>query len=176
MDQAFDPHALATRLLSEHRAQLAKAVSRQMCELVPRYFGVEEADREQTTDAVLLGVERLLRGEGQGKMLVAVDEAFERRAAEGFTPPELILATHSYLPVIRQIFCEHAGDLREGLAAYEQIETAILPLLRHVIELAFETRTATDPGFTRRPRATASGELPTMPALAEPDDDEATFS
>lgn len=175
MDSDLVPSALAAQLLSDNRIQIARMISRQMVELAPRYDEVPESDREKTVSVVLRSVERMLRGDGDEKVLVTVDDVFEQRANEGFSPRDLVLASHCYLPAVRRVFCERAGDLREGLRAYEEVESRVMNVLRRVVELAFEARRATDPGFTRRPKPTASGEVPSLPALAEPDDDEATL-
>jgi hypothetical protein len=170
----LDPRRLAAQLLSEHRVHLSQAISTQMAELVPRYREVPEADRSRTVMAVLRGFEKMLQGEGQERVLVAIDEVFDKRASEGFSAVDLVLATHAYLPVLRRVLCERAADLREGLRAYDEVERLTLPLLRRVIQLAFESRRSTDPGFTKKPRPGDS--WPPSTVIVEPDDDEAPAS
>lgn len=161
-----DPRAYALKLLERDRARIAAAVARQITALVPKYRTVPIADVEASTGRVLAALSRFVAGDGERHLLGEVDRTFEARAAEGFSPSDLVLTTHAYLPVLRRFFCERGDDLRLGIAAYEEVEATCLGLMRHIVVLALEARKTTDPGFTKKP-ASHVPTWPPMPILVE---------
>lgn len=161
-----DPRAYALKLLERDRARIAAAVARQFHALVPKYRTVPIDDVEASVQRVLAALARFIQSEGERHLLGEVDRAFERRAAEGFTSLDLVMTTHAYLPVLRRFFCERSDDLRLGIAAYEEVESTALGLMRHLVALALEARKVTDPGFTKKP-ASQTPTWPPVPILVE---------
>lgn len=162
----LDPRAYAVKLIERDRARIAAAVTRQLGQLIPRYQKLPEKEVAAGVYGVLTALQRFIVGEGERELLDAIEVVYDRRAAEGFPPEDLVLMTHAYLPVLRRFFCERSEDLRVGIAAYEEVESTALGLMRHLVVLALEARDFTDPGFTKKPES-QSPPWPPMPVLVE---------
>lgn len=166
-----DPRTYAVKLLERDRARIAAAIARQLTQLVPRYRALAEADVDASVQRTLSALTRFVAGEGERQLLAEVDRSFERRAAEGFPAEDLVMTTHAYLPVLRRFFFERSDDLRLGIAAYEEVESTALGLMRHFVVLALEARATTDPGFTKKPTSAHGASWPPAPVLVEAVDD-----
>ncbi len=162
-----DPRAYAIKLLERDRVRIAAAVARQLALLVPKYRTVPTRDVEASTQRTLIALTRFIAGDGERHLLGEVDRTFERRSAEGFSATDLVMTTHAYLPVLRRFFCERSDDLRLGIAAYEEVESTALGLMRHLVALAIEARKVTDPGFTKKPSSSQGPSWPPVPVLVE---------
>ena len=116
-------------LLRSHRVRIARALVRQTRALAPRYEQVDPLAQERSFVALLLAVERLLDKGDETLLLDAAANLAQIRAAMGFRVDDFVLASLSFLPVLRRVIIENSSSTQEGIEDYELFEAIALPFI-----------------------------------------------
>ncbi|MDP2345006.1 MAG: hypothetical protein Q8O67_28935 [Deltaproteobacteria bacterium] len=129
--------ALALQLLDEdRRKEIARGVFRLARRLEPALESIPEATAEGSIASFARGLELYLRTGDVAALVDIVRATVVLRRLGGFGTPILLAMSHAYLPIIRKVFLRHAPDIARGLAAYDVVESAVLPLIVRLLQEA----------------------------------------
>ncbi len=132
----FNP-ALAKRgamLLKAYRTPVAKAVTRQVRELVPRYQHVDPEALTRNIELIIDAVLPQLDRRDERPLMTTLNMIMDLRQASGFLVSDFSLACLCVFPVARRFFVEQAPTLREGLDIYNAFEAMLMPLVGRLID------------------------------------------
>jgi hypothetical protein len=157
-----DARAHAAQLLGKNRKRLARAIARQVSQLVPRYRDVDEAAHQRNGELILEMMEQTLTGGSDDRLLSVLEDLMRLRTAGGFQTSDFIVASHCFTPVIRRFFIEKSPDLRLANAAFEEVEALALGIIGRLVSAAFElgANAELDDTAPNRPARTLTDEAP----------------
>jgi hypothetical protein len=151
----------AAALMKSHHRRIAQAVARQLRRTIPRYRQLDEVMLERNVATILGGVQQFLERGNATPLLSIVEDVARLRQMSGFSLQDFLVASLCFLPVVRQFLVEKLGDVGRGLACYEAVEAAALPLVGRVAALYAELEDECEPTIPdRRPRGAPEPLLP----------------
>lgn len=137
-------HERVVELLGSHKVRIARALVRQMTQLSPRYAALEHKALEENLIRLLTLTARFLETGDDSSLKNHTAYTAQLRQALGFHVADFMLATFSFMPVLRRFLVETAPDTASGLADYEALEAVSIPLMANAAKLFNE---AGDDGF-----------------------------
>ena len=108
--------------------------------LVPRLADVARSSRRSALLAITAGMEHFVRGELAEHVVGVVEDGARQRMRDGYTPLELVLLSHAFMPPLRRALVARFGTER-GLELYQLAEPRLLAGLR-AVALAVERAAA----------------------------------
>jgi hypothetical protein len=128
-------HERVVELLGSHKVRIARALVRQMRSLSPRYAALEPHALEENLVRLLGLTARFLETGDDSSLKNHTAYTAQLRQALGFKLADFMLATLSFMPVLRRFLIESAPDVAEGLADYEALESVAIPLMANAATL-----------------------------------------
>ncbi len=128
-------HERVVELLGSHKVRIARALVRQMTTLSPRYAGLEQKALEENLIRLLTLTARFLETGDDSSLRNHTAYTAQLRQALGFRVGDFMLATFSFMPVLRRFLVESAPDLKSGLENYEALEAVAIPLMANAAAL-----------------------------------------
>lgn len=126
---------LALQLLdAEHRKEIGRGVFRLASRLEPSLASIPASTGEGSIANFIRAVEVYLRTGDAASLFDIVHSTVALRRLGGFGTPVIQAVSHAYLPIIRKVFLRHAPDVTRGLAAYDVVESAVLPLIVRLLQ------------------------------------------
>jgi hypothetical protein len=177
------PTELAIRLLHDNRIEIGRGVHRVLVKLNTRWGQIDVDAFAKNAEGLFAAVEVYLAGGGADVFLRLARDLMRVRKLGGFSGSDFNVAMHAYMPVVRKAFFARAPSLRQGLAAYDIVESVLLALITRLVEASarVDETTAPDaqPAFARPFEAVSVNEqvpefLMDYAELDDDDDDEPT--
>lgn len=126
---------VAARLIKGHKVRLARAIARQIQQIVPRYREMDSTALERNLGTLLSATETFLENGDDRQLIDLTRNVMELRAVSGFALGDFVMATACWLPVLRRFILERSASVDEGLRVYESVEAVALPLMGRIADL-----------------------------------------
>ncbi len=136
------PKQLAASLLREHSAPIAAAAFALACKLRPGIAAIDLDVGRRSIGAVVAGVATYLERGDEAPLVDYLHQLIRLRRAGGFNAVDFSVMSHCYLPAIRHCFTARAPSVAMGLAAFEAVESVVLPLLERLFRAAWSETVA----------------------------------
>jgi hypothetical protein len=154
----------ASTLIGAYQKPLARAIARQIRDVVPRYLEVDDTALVRNIELILDAIRPMLDATDDRRLRSVLSNVMDMRQAAGFSGSDFIVAALCGLPVLRRFLIERSPDAAEGLRLYESCEGLLLPLVGFIADtycrLAREDATFPD-GVSLRGLFSAQGLLET---------------
>lgn len=149
----MEARALALQLLTERTEIIGRVAFRLAKRLDPRMSTLPEDVAAASIATTMRALESFLRTGDPTPVVTAIESVAALRSLIGWSEAHFLVMGNAYLPALRKVFLRYAPDPARGLAAYDVVESAALPL---VVRLMQQLQA----GTLQRPDATAEFRLP----------------
>ena len=130
---------LAIKLLSENREPIARGVHKLVSKLHPRWAAIDPDAFAKNGSAIIHAVEVFLTTGNEEGIFTVAREILRIRRMSGFDVADFLVVMHCYLPVIRKAFIARSPTLSEGVKAYDEVESVMLPLVTRIVAAVIAT-------------------------------------
>ena len=136
------PNQLAVALLREHGDEISASSFALACRLRRTFLAIDADVGRRSIGTVLSGVATYLERGDEHPLLEYLHHLIRLRRAGGFDALDFSDMSHCNLPAVRHCFVTRAPSTAMGLAAFEAVESVVLPLLERLFEVAWSETVA----------------------------------
>jgi hypothetical protein len=134
--------ALAIRLLDERKEEIARDIVQQVAQVAPSFATIDVESRVHGIRAMVETFVQLLRGKPGEQLFEQVKAIAAVRTAAGVEPEDILASTYCYLPVVRWHLVDHSPTPLDGLYAYDEVESVLLPIVIKVSKVLTKMQTS----------------------------------
>lgn len=131
------PKHLAVQLLRDHSGDIAASAFALACRLRPGLTAIAPEVGARSVEVVVAGVASFIDSGDEGPLIEHLSTLIRLRRAGGFNAVDFSVMSHCYLPTIRHACVSRAPSVAMGLAAFEVVESVVLPLIERLFQAAW---------------------------------------
>jgi hypothetical protein len=148
--------------LETHRQDIARGIFRFACRVEPMVATIPEPTSVGSIATFIRGLESYLRSGDATLFREIVASTVTLRRLGGFDWTAIVAISHCYLPVIRKAFLRHAPDPAQGLKAYDDVESVVIPFIAMMLRALLRSPTPAESatGFDAVARTEETPERP----------------
>lgn len=136
------PRQLAITMLREHGATIAASAYALACRLRSGIAAIDAEVGRRSIALVMSSVATYLERGDEQPLVDYLHQLIRLRRAGGLNPVDFSVMSHCYLPAVRHCFVTRAPSTAMGLAAFELVESVVLPLLERLFQAAWSETVA----------------------------------